>query len=64
MADTGGLSHARPGAVIKERRLQRGWTIGQRVWNSQPEGRLNTLGISPLMARLARRWRGSGTGSD
>jgi len=27
MADTGGLSHARPGAVIKERRLQRGWTL-------------------------------------
>lgn len=27
MADTGGLSQARPGAVVKEERLRRGWTL-------------------------------------
>ncbi len=43
---------------------QRSRAIGQRVWNSQPEGRRNTLGISPRMARSARRRRGSGTGSE
>lgn len=27
MADTGGLSQARPGAILKEERLRRGWTL-------------------------------------
>lgn len=29
MADTGGLSQARPGAVVKEERLRRGWTLAE-----------------------------------
>lgn len=29
MSDTSGVSQARPGAVIKEQRLQRGWTLAE-----------------------------------
>ena len=29
MADTAGLSQARPGAVVKEERLRRGWTLAE-----------------------------------
>ncbi len=35
----------------------------QRVWNSQPEGRLVRLGTSPSIDRRVRRLSGSGCGT-
>ena len=41
---------------------QRSPAFGQRVWNSQPRGRLIRLGISPSMGAASIRLDGSGCG--
>lgn len=64
MADTGGLSQARPGAVVKEERLRRGWTLADA---SERTGlTISTLSkvendkISLSYDKLARLSRGLG----